>query len=81
MDQILLGKILELLYLHENEIGDKGAVAIGADTTWSKLRELALNSNRIGDEGAVSIGSNTTWKNLEELYLHENEIEEEIRVQ
>ena len=57
--------ILRQLLLEEpKHVGDKGAAAIGANTTWSKLKELILNSNRIGDEGAVSIGSNTTWKHL-----------------
>ena len=67
-------KVITELSLWENEIGNLGAAAIGANITWSKLRELSLQSNRIGDEGAVAIGSNTTWTNLERLYLHENEI-------
>ena len=74
-DAIIIGRRktawtnLERLYLHENEIGDKGAIALGANTTWSKLKGLRLFSNRIGDEGAVSIGSNTSWKQLYRLDL------------
>ena len=60
------------MYLNNNQIGDNGAIAIGNNPTWMKLKELSLHINRIGDEGAISIVSNIRWTNLEELLIFNN---------
>ena len=62
------------LWLDGNQIGDKGAEAIGKNKTWTSLKSLRLGKNRIQDEGAFWIGKNQVWIHLEELRLSQNQI-------
>ena len=67
-------RLRDNLYLNANKISDKGAIAIGNNTTWGHLRVLHLDRTNIGDEGAVFIGTKTAWGNLRKLSLSENKI-------
>lgn len=62
------------LVLSANKIGERGAVAIGMDVSWTNLELLVLDDNFIGDFGAAEIANNVSWRNLKLLYLSNNNI-------
>ena len=62
---------LTKLNLYSNQIGDKGASALAANTT---LTQLNLGNNQISDEGATRLAANTT---LTKLNLSGNQIGDE----
>lgn len=52
--------------------GSQGAVAIGENTAWGKLKYLILESKINAEEGAISIGLNMSWTNRD--YRDKNQI-------
>ena len=69
-----VGKQLQQLNLHSNEIGDEGLAAIlAANSSVTKLLDtLWLNNNPIGDDGCAALAAalrGGTWPKLMDLRL------------
>ncbi|CAM2705333.1 unnamed protein product, partial [Rotaria socialis] len=71
-----VNKTLNILCLHENQIGDTGAQHLGnALKTNQTLTELRLYTNKIGDSGAQYLGEALkTNQSLQDLRLQTNKI-------
>ena len=41
--------------ISNNNITDKGAIVIGNNTVWAKLKVLSMRCNKVGDEGCTAI--------------------------
>lgn len=70
---------LTRLNLHNNKVGDRGAVALARSPHLRGLRSLDLSGNEIADEGAYALAESSTLSGLQWLELGGAELTDSAR--